>query len=241
MSSSKLKMLVISPHPDDSIIAVGGAIARFIKYGGEVTVLTISAHMPPLYTEEAFRITIDEARLAHLKIGVKNSIFLNYAALSLARMEHHELNNCILGVLHRVRPQILLIPFLDRHIDHRAVFESAMVASRSLGPKSYISLIAAYEVLSSTNNNAPYIEPNFVNNWVVDISDFIDIKLDALKGFKSQIKEFPHQLSIEAIRALALFRGSQVGIAYGEGLSIIRMTIPPELLLGTNTRNSTRK
>ena len=87
-----------------------------------------------------------------------------------------------------------------------------------------IKLLAAYETLSETHWNAPHIEANFVPNWVVDITDTIDDKNQALACFESQVTPFPGPRSIEAVDALAKFRGTQAGFAYGEGLQIIRMT-----------------
>jgi N-acetylglucosamine malate deacetylase 1 len=223
-------MLVIAPHPDDSILGAGGTMARFAERNGEVTVLTIAAHMPPLYSADTFHMTIEEAQKAHSLIGVKESIFLNIPALSLTKMEHHELNGAVSDVVRRVKAGIVLAPFFDRHVDHRAIFDSVMVATRPPATGGENSIIAAYEVLSSTHYNAPNIEPNFIPDWVVDISDVIDLKLKALQCCASQIGPVPHPRSCEAIRAAALFRGSQAGMAYGEGFQIIRMTLPPERL-----------
>ena len=108
------------------------------------------------------------------------------------------------------------------HIDHRIVFDSVSVATRPIGPGKNIEILAAYETLSETHWNAPHIEPNFTPNWVIDISDFISIKLEALNCYQSQISDFPGPRSIEALEALAKFRGTQSGFAYGEGMHIIR-------------------
>jgi len=226
----KLKMLVIAPHPDDSILGAGGTMARFTNSGGEVTVLTIAAHQPPLFSENEFRLTIEEAQKAHSLIGVKESIFQNIPALSVDKLDHCELNKIISDVILKVCPDIFLMPYLDRNIDHVAIFKSAMVSSRPNLSRKGLSIVAAYETLSSTYFNAPYIEPNFTPNWIVDISDFIDIKIDSLRCCESQIGPIPHPRSCEALRALALVRGSQAGMNYGEGFHIIRMTYLPECL-----------
>ena len=102
------------------------------------------------------------------------------------------------------------------------IFDSVMVATRPVGVGRKIKIVAAYETLSETHWNAPHIEPNFTPNWVIDISDHIEIKLEALKCYKSQIFEFPSPRSVEAVEALAKFRGTQAGFGYGEGMHIIR-------------------
>jgi len=224
------RMLVIAPHPDDETLGVGGTMARFSRAGGEVTVLTVAAHMPPLYSEAVHAQTIQEARCAHNVIGVSNSIFLDNPAALINEIPSHVLNKAIDEVVKDTAPDILLIPFYDRHYDHRIIFDSAMVASRPVGSGKSIMVVAAYEVLSETHWNAPYLEPNFAPNWVVDVSETIDDKLNAMACYKSQVHPFPAPRSLEALRSLALFRGSQAGVGYGEGFYIIRMAVSPEAL-----------
>ena len=48
-------------------------------------------------------------------------------------------------------------------------------------------------------------------------------KIGAMKCFESQLHEFPGPRSLEALKALALFRGSQAGYGYAEAFQIIRM------------------
>ena len=108
-------------------------------------------------------------------------------------------------MLNDFNPHIVFCPFPDRHIDHRLVFESVMVATRPVKSGKKIEIVATYETLSETHWNAPNIEPNFVPNWVVDISEYIDLKIAALKCYKSQISDFPGPRSIEAVEALAKF------------------------------------
>jgi LmbE family N-acetylglucosaminyl deacetylase len=230
MSNQIPKMLVIAPHPDDGILGPGGSMARFTKAGGKVTVLTIAAHMPPMYSEDVFRMSVEETRRAYALIGIEDLVFFDKPALSLAQIPHHELNQSILEVVMRVQPDILLIPYLDRHIDHRVVFESAMVAARPVLEKN-INVLAAYETISSTHWNAPKIEPNFTPNWFVDITQFIDMKINMIECCESQIGKIPHPRSPEALRALAMFRGNMAGVPYAEAFNVIRMITAPEILM----------
>ena len=217
------KILVIAPHPDDEALGVGGSIAKYVAEGSEVTVLTVAGHLPPLYPKGIYEETIREAKEAHRKLGVASSLFLNHPSTKLSDIEVHRLNNEIYEVVNRVTPDIVLCPFPDRHVDHRIIFESSMVATRPVRAGKNIKLLAAYETISETHWNAAHIEPNFVHNWVVDISGFMDIKLNALSSYASQISDFPGPRSLEAVKALAMFRGTQAGFAYGEAFHVIRM------------------
>jgi LmbE family N-acetylglucosaminyl deacetylase len=218
------RALVIAPHPDDDVLGVGGFMKKLADSGCEVMVLTVSGHLPPLYSEEDYAITVEEAERAHGLLGVDHCEYLKIPATHIGNVPISQLNERVVGVVNAFKPSLVLCPYPDRHIDHRLVFDAAMVAARPIGNGANIKILAAYETLSETHWNAPHIESNFVPNWIVDITDTIEIKKQALACFKSQVSPFPGPRSIEAAGALAMFRGTQSGFAYGEGLHIIRMT-----------------
>ena len=217
------RMLVIAPHPDDETLGAGGTIAKFASQGHEVAVLVVSGHLPPLYTQAEYEKTVKEAHRAFEILGVSHSRFLEIPATRIGLEPVSVVNGRIADVVKEIEPQIVLCPFPDRHIDHRLVFESVMVAARPVGAGRGIELLAAYETLSETHWNAPHIEANFVPNWIVDITNEMDRKVDALNSYASQIPAFPGARSIEAVTALAKFRGTQAGFAYGEAFHVIRM------------------
>lgn len=223
MLSAK-RILVIAPHPDDETLGVGGCLAKCAAAGGQTAILTVAAHKPPLYSEERHATTIAEARQAHARLGVGHSVFLDFPAVTMEELPTPEFNRAIQGRVEEFHPDLLLIPYPDRHLDHRRIFDAAMVAARPINTGRGIRLLAAYETLSETHWNAPHIEPSFTPNWVEDITGTIDVKLEAMRCYQSQLHAFPGPRSMEAVRALALFRGSQAGFAYGEGFHVIRMT-----------------
>tara|TARA_B100000767_G_C19753305_1_gene531797 strand:- start:1646 stop:2317 length:672 start_codon:yes stop_codon:yes gene_type:complete len=216
------RILVVAPHPDDETLAAGGTIAKLSSQGHEVHVLITCGHLPPLYSREDYEKTVTESKKAFKILGVSSSKFLEIPATMLSSKPVHELNSKISDTVNNINPQMVFCPFPDRHIDHRIVFDSVMVATRPIGLGRDIEILAAYETLSETHWNAPHIEPNFTPNWIIDISEFINIKLEALNCYQSQISDFPGPRSIEAVEALAKFRGTQSGFSYGEGMHIIR-------------------
>ena len=221
--SIKKRVLVVAPHPDDEVLGVGGTIAKYSAQGDEVFVLMVSGHLPPLYSREAYEKTVSEAYAAFKVLGVEKSEFLEIPATMIGDQPLHEVNGRISKIVSDFNPHIVLCPYPDRHVDHRLVFDSVMVATRPVGVGRDIEIVATYETLSETHWNAPHIEPNFTPNWVINITEQIDKKLEALRCYKSQILEFPGPRSIEAVEALAKFRGTQAGFGYGEGFHIVRM------------------
>lgn len=217
------KILVIAPHPDDEVLGVGGTMAKYASMGYEVHVAIVTKGYPPLFSEEIVMRGRDEALKAHELLGVKETYFLDkFPAAKLDTIPHSEINAALADIIQKVKPEILFIPFNgDIHLDHQMVFLSALVAARPNGgffPKT----IYAYETLSETNWNAPYLTPGFSPNVFVDISDFIEKKIQAMKLYQSQLKSFPHERSIETLKALATLRGSTIGKKAAEAFVLIR-------------------
>lgn len=217
------RVMVVAPHPDDETLGVGGTIAKYSTQGADIFVLIVSGHLPPLYSRKDYDKTVHEAQSAFKLLGVSQSEFLEIPATMINSKPLHKVNGRISKIINDFKPHIVFCPYPDRHIDHRLIFDSVMVATRPVGIGRDIEILAAYETLSETHWNAPHIEPNFTPNWVVDITEQIDNKLDALSCYKSQISDFPGPRSIEAVEALAKFRGTQAGFGYGEGFHVIRM------------------
>ena len=73
-----------------------------------------------------------------------------------------------------------------------------------------------YEVQSETHWNAPYLEAGFLPNTWVDITAHLETKLRALACYESRLRPMPDARSLAAIRALAVWRGSQQSFAAAE-------------------------
>ena len=199
-------------------------MAKFAKRGDVVAVLVVAGHLPPIYTRADYEKTVEEANRAFEILGVSESRFLEIPATMIGEEPVSVVNGKIAGMMKEFEPHIVLCPFPDRHIDHRVVFKSVIVATRPVGTTRGIELLAAYETLSETHWNAPHMEPTFVPNWIVDITQEIDQKIDALRCYESQIQAFPGARSLEATEALAKLRGTYAGCSFGEGFQVIRMT-----------------
>ncbi|MDB5524079.1 MAG: hypothetical protein JWM58_1842 [Rhizobium sp.] len=216
------RTLVIAPHPDDEVLGAGGTIARLAGAGNEVYIAVVTEGKPPVYSREAVSRVQDEAREAHKILGVKETFWLGLPAASLTETPHSELNAALLTLVSKLRPKTLLVPFVgDIHVDHQLIFTSALVASRP-HHEGYPELILAYETLSETNWNAPYLTPHFMPNVFVDITTEIDRKLEAMKCFSSQLREAPHERSIATLKALATLRGATVLRSAAEAFVLVR-------------------
>jgi LmbE family N-acetylglucosaminyl deacetylase len=85
--------------------------------------------------------------------------------------------------------------------------------------------VLAYETLSETNWYAPLVTPGFIPNTFIDISNHLEIKLQALAAYESQVRKAPNERSIETLRALATLRGSTVHLPAAEAFISVRALI----------------
>ena len=217
------KLVVIAPHPDDETLGCGGTIARFAASGTEVSVLVVSGHLPPLYDKQAFETTHREALAAFAIMGVARSEFLKIPATLVHTVPVAELNGKINGFIRKEAPEMVLLPFPDRHIDHRVIFDACVVACRPVDPAAP-KIVLAYETLSETHWNVPGIEPVFAPEFFVDTTDYMAKKNAALACYASQVNNSASR-SVEASTALAKFRGSQNGCGYAEAFKVVRIVV----------------
>ena len=219
------RVLVIAPHPDDEVLGAGGTVARFSDTGAEVVIAIVTKGAAPLFAEAAAANVRREARAAHAHLGVARTVFLDQPAARLDEVPHYQLNRALGELVREVAPDTLLLPFVgDIHLDHQLTFLSAMVAARPHGA-AFPGRILCYETLSETNWNAPFMTPSFVPNVFVDISAQLERKLEAMRLYDSQQRDFPHERSLAAIRALAMLRGSTVHRPAGEAFMLVRQVI----------------
>lgn len=214
-----MRIVVIAPHNDDEIIGAGGTMAKLAKQGHEVVVCEVTAGD---LDDELTQRQKKEAIASHVLLNAKTH-FMDLPVVGLKEMKTTELNAAFQTHLLELAPDIVFLPHKgDMHIDHRMSTEAAMVALR---PVTFPNLkaIYAYETLSETDWNLPTAENAFIPSLFVDISDEIDIKLEAMKCHASQLREYPHPRSLDAMRALAMHRGSTVCKSYAEAFMIIRV------------------
>jgi LmbE family N-acetylglucosaminyl deacetylase len=220
-------VVVVAPHSDDEVLGAGGTIAAFARAGATVTVVTVCTEYEPIFPAGSAELTQAEAKRAHKLLGVSESIFFDYSAVELNQVPVAELNGRMQQVMDGINPEIVFLPFPDRHIDHRIVCEATVVATRPYRKGRQIRLTAMYETISETFWNVPGTEPTFSPHWTVDISDTIEAKLAAFGEMPSRHVHFPGPRSIEALDALAKFRGSQASCGYGEAFQLVRTSLHP--------------
>jgi LmbE family N-acetylglucosaminyl deacetylase len=124
-------------------------------------------------------------------------------------------------VLLALQPQIIyVVNRSDVHSDHRVTFDAVSSCTKSFR-KPFIEKILMYETLSETEF-APALNENvFIPNVFMDISENMDQKLAVMSTYSSELMPDTMPRSYSAIKALAAYRGSRIGVAYAEAFVLL--------------------
>ncbi len=222
-----MKILVIAAHPDDEVLGCGGTIARAAAMGHRVTVMILgqgaaSRHEAPndLADAEIGRLAESSRRAAAL-LGVSDVRFLGMPDNRFDSVDLLDIVKPIEALGREFEPTTVYIQHGgDLNIDHAITFRAALTAFRPL-PETSVIEVLAFEVASSSEWAFGKFAPTFVADTFVDISNHIDAKMEAMKAYAPELREFPHPRSLEALRMQAGERGSRVGVAAAEAFATI--------------------
>jgi LmbE family N-acetylglucosaminyl deacetylase len=216
-----VKVLAVSAHADDETLGCGGTLLRHRQRDDDIAWLVISEPSSGArWSDEARARKSAELERVAAAYGARDVIRLSHPAGRLDTVPVVELNGGIAQAIRRTRPEVVYLMHAgDAHTDHAAAFRAAMSVLkpshlRELGVRQVLS----YETLSSTEAAAT---PSFAPNLHVDISAWVDRKIEVMEMYESEIHPEPLPRSPSAIRALARYRGATVGLEYAEAFVLV--------------------
>ncbi|MFZ1618305.1 MAG: bacillithiol biosynthesis deacetylase BshB1 [Flavobacteriales bacterium] len=231
-------ILVITAHPDDAEIGMGGTILRHITQGRSVGLVELTGG--ELGTRGTAEIRAQEAAAATKVLGVSFRYQLGLRD-GFFRADESSLLK-VITALRTHRPNVVLTNAVrDRHPDHgrgaALVAEACFLSGlRRIGTEENGTAQEAWRpktVLHAIQDN--WIDPDLV----VDITPYWDKKLEALLCFKSQFhdpksKEPISPISVPeflpSLQGRALAMGRLIGSTYGEGYTVVRPPAVGDLL-----------
>jgi LmbE family N-acetylglucosaminyl deacetylase len=228
------KIAVIAAHPDDEVLGCGGTIARRVRAGDEVVSLIIAEGVTSRDGARDSAIRASDisqmrgaAKAANLTLGVQTVEFGGLPDNRLDSMDLLDVVKLVEDFIERHKPRMVLThAAVDLNIDHEIVSRAVSTACRPL-PASQISSLLFFEIPSSTEWQTNSAKGAFWPNWYEDIGSTLDVKLEALHHYASEMRPWPHPRSYQAVEALARWRGASVGLAAAEAFALGR-----ELVLG---------
>ncbi len=226
----KLDILAFGAHPDDVELGCGATIAKEIALGKTVGIVDLTrGELGTRGTAETRTIEATKAGKI-LKIAVREN--LGFRDGFFKNNEKHKLE--IIRLIRKYKPEIVLCNAIDdRHIDHgkgsRLVSDACFLSGLIKIETSYNNALQepwrpkqVYHYIQWKN-----IEPDFV----VDVSEFIDIKMQSIMAYETQFydpnnKEPETPITsknfLDSIKYRAQDLGRLVGVDYGEGFTVER-------------------
>jgi N-acetylglucosamine malate deacetylase 1 len=213
---------VIAAHADDEVLGCGGTISKFIDEGHSVHILLMA-------DGETSRSELDKSSYEFAKekrntSAKKANKILSSSSLTVLefpdnRMDGLDLLDVVKPIekfIDEYKPEIIITHFAgDVNIDHQITNKAVITACRPQ-PGHCVKKLLFMEVASSTEWMPPSEKLNFNPNYFVDISKYIDKKVEALEAYNDEMRDFPHSRSIKSVKSLAVWRGSTVGVSAAE-------------------------
>jgi len=210
-----MKILFIFAHPDDESYGPGGTIAKLAK-DNEVHIFSLCNGARP-GNESVSKKRVDTFYEVCKMFGAIGTIH-NVNDLTLS---YHAVVKRIENIVNQMKPDIIYTHNIsDIHTDHRLVAEGCMVACRPK-PNSTIKELYFSEIPASSDWSFNQIGPKFDPNVYVDVSEYIELKKNALSLYSTETYEYPDARSVESMETRAKFRGTQVGFNYAEAFQLV--------------------
>lgn len=217
------KVMIVAPHPDDETLGCGGTLLKHKQAGDQIHWVLLTAMKPENGFSET-QIAKRAAEIAEVKqcYGFSSIHELGFPTMRLDTIAKADLVAEVSKVFQDVKPDVVYLPYKgDVHSDHVITAEAVLSCCKWFRNPS-IKRILVYEVLSETENGISADMECFRPNVYVDISAYLENKIQILQIFASELDEFPFPRSIEAVRALAQYRGASSGHRAAEAFILLR-------------------
>jgi len=223
----KLDILVLAVHPDDAELGCSGTIAKHIAMGKKVGIVDFTRG--ELGTRGSAEIRDIEAADSAKILGLHARENLRFKDGFFTNDEEHKI--AVIRMIRKYQPEIILTNALhDRHPDHGRAGDLANDACFLSGLSKISTNIDGQEqeawrprlVLQYIQDR--YIEPDII----VDISPYIQTKIDSIKAFKTQFFNPDHEEAETYISSPEFFDsvigrarefGKSIGTTYAEGFT----------------------
>lgn len=216
-------VLVVAPHPDDETLGCGGTLLRHHAEGDEIHWLI----MTTITEEGGFSKRRIEARKGEINAVATRYGFLSvhqtdFVTTTLDSIAKNRLVSEVSAVVNELRPAIIYLPYRnDVHTDHEVVFDAVVSCTKSFR-YGFIRKIRSYETLSETEFSLRPDNNGFKPNLWVDITGYLDKKIEIMRLFEGEMGEHPFPRSERNLRALATLRGATAGVEAAEAFMSLK-------------------
>jgi LmbE family N-acetylglucosaminyl deacetylase len=211
------RIVVFAAHPDDELLGCGGTIALHTARGDQVTAVIACEGESLRYGRGSVGMaeqTVNACRM----LGVRDVRQLEFPDQGLDKFTLPDIIAPLEKVVREVQPQIVYCQHGgDINRDHALLFKATLVATRPTEP--YIEGIYAFDTASSTEWAYP---STFVPDTWTDIASTLEIKLQAMACYTTEVRAYPHPRSLEALRFRARAWGNRCCLDAAEVFMTVR-------------------
>lgn len=218
-----MKIIVVSAHPDDELIGVGGTLLKHIEKGDQIYWLIITN----VFENQGFASSFVERRQREIamvaeRLEIARTFKLDFPTSTLSSSSLFQLIPKVTDIFKQVEPEIVYcVNRSDAHSDHRITFDAVVACTKSFRNPT-LKRFLMYECISETEFAPALPERAFLPNYFVDITNQLPRKLELLKIYESEMGVHPFPRSQENIRALAMFRGASIGVHFAEAFQLLK-------------------
>jgi len=220
----KKKVLVFAAHPDDEILGCGAALSKYKKGGSEIFVVILGEGIMSRKNANPGELKKlhKESEKANKIIGADKLFFENLPDNRFDSVDMLDVVRLAEKYIDKFKPDIIFTHHEnDLNIDHQITHKAVLTACRPQ-PGFKFPDIYAFEIPSSTEWGGYSRQNIFIPNLYIDISGELNVKLKALKSYKTELRKYPHPRSLKGVEILARNRGQQAGIKYAEAFLLIK-------------------
>ncbi len=227
--TKRQKILIIAAHPDDEVLGCGGTIAKYAKRGDRIYCLFLGKgkasrfegrKLGTIKTEQL--ILEKEVGKAAKILGISEVIFKDFPDQKYDTVPFLEIIKAIEQIKEKIKPEIVFTHHQgDLNLDHQITFKAVLTACRPLKGET-VKKIYSFEVSSATEWGSPKGKTYFMPNVFVDVSHTFNKKIDALKAYKTEIRNYPHPRSSRGLEIIARRWGTVVGRELVEAFELVR-------------------
>ena len=220
------KVVVVAPHPDDETLGVGGTILKHKTQGDAVHWLIVAAARQ----QDGHSALVVETEAQEIAAAASRYRFdsIHQLGLPVARLETLPMADVVAKIgeaFQHVQPDLVYLPYAgDIHTDHAVVFAAASSCAKWFRCGS-VKRVLVYETPSETDASIDPDANGFRPNVYVDITPFLDQKIETMSGYATQYGSFPFPRSERALRSLAAVRGAAAGFEAAEAFMLVRERI----------------
>lgn len=219
-----MSVLVVVAHSDDEVLGCGGSIAKLVESGAEVNIVSFGEGiMARDDGTSGEMVALREAASSVARfLGVKELKMFDLPCNRLDTLPLLDIVKMVEWTVGYYRPQMVFTHWKDDlNMDHRIVHDAVLAATRPMAGCP-VKEIYAFEVPSSTEWAFGVA---FSPDTYSDITNTLEKKIQAMQMYKSEVRPFPHPRSPKALRALAVWRGSNIGVEAAEAFQTIRRLV----------------